>query len=387
MTQVVNKANTVRRLRPPLSPTVFGQAVTFTATVSVVSPGSTAVASPTGTVTFYDNGTSIGTGTLSVVNGHDQATFITSNLVTATHPITAAYTSGDGNFNASPSSAVHQPGRQPGQHDDRRRASPGVANVGQTVTFTATVTANAPGSGTLDRDRRFLRYDDQHRPHTRRCARFDPGTATFATTSLAGGHHIIKATYSGRRQLPHQHGTRRHGHDRPDDLRPRPFGRRGAEPLRAARASTSRAASTSIPARRAALSASGNPSIKAVRHRRARRGPEERQPLASAPRRSPAPPVVADPLASLPLPSTSGLTKYGSENLAGNSSATIKPGIYSSISVSGSASLTLSSGTYIIEGGGFSVSGAASVTGSGVHDRQRRQRLPQHGRDLRQHHA
>ena len=76
--------------------------------------------------------------------------------------------------------------------------------------------------------------------------------------------------------------------------------------------------------------------------------------------------VVADPLASLPLPSTSGLTNYGSENLTGNSSATIKPGIYSSISVSGNASLTLSSGTYIIEGGGFSVSGNASVSGSGV---------------------
>ena len=76
--------------------------------------------------------------------------------------------------------------------------------------------------------------------------------------------------------------------------------------------------------------------------------------------------VVADPLASLPLPSTSGLTNYGAENLSGNSSATIKPGIYSSISVSGSATLTMSSGTYIIEGGGFSVSGAGSVTGSGV---------------------
>ena len=76
--------------------------------------------------------------------------------------------------------------------------------------------------------------------------------------------------------------------------------------------------------------------------------------------------VVADPLASLPLPGTSGLTNYGAENLSGASSATIKPGIYSSISVSGSAALTMNAGTYIIEGGGFSVSGAGSVTGSGV---------------------
>ena len=49
---------------------------------------------------------------------------------------------------------------------------------------------------------------------------------------------------------------------------------------------------------------------------------------------------MADPLASLAEPSTSGLTNYGSESLSGNSSATIKPGIYSQITVSGNARLT-----------------------------------------------
>ena len=47
-------------------------------------------------------------------------------------------------------------------------------------------------------------------------------------------------------------------------------------------------------------------------------------------------------------------------------SATIRPGIYSQISVSGNGTLTLGSGVYIIEGGGFTVSGNANVTGSGV---------------------
>ena len=122
--------------------------MTFTATVSVVSPGSTAVASPTGTVTFYDNGTSIGTGTLSVVNGHDQATFTTSALSTASHPITAAYTSGDGNFNASPVSTAVTQVVNKDSTTTAAGASPALANVGQAVTFTATVTANAPGSGT-----------------------------------------------------------------------------------------------------------------------------------------------------------------------------------------------------------------------------------------------
>ncbi len=74
---------------------------------------------------------------------------------------------------------------------------------------------------------------------------------------------------------------------------------------------------------------------------------------------------LADPLAGLATPSTSGLTNYGSVNLT-TGSQTIKPGIYSSIKVSNSASLTMNAGMYIIEGGGFSVSGSANVSGSGV---------------------
>ncbi len=83
---------------------------------------------------------------------------------------------------------------------------------------------------------------------------------------------------------------------------------------------------------------------------------------------SPAPitgaPVLA--VASLPSPSTAGMTNRGSLRLAGNSSMTIQPGIYKQISVSGNAKLTMASGVYIVEGGGFSVSGNSSVTGSGV---------------------
>ena len=83
---------------------------------------------------------------------------------------------------------------------------------------------------------------------------------------------------------------------------------------------------------------------------------------------SPAPVTGAPvlPVASLPLPSTTGMTNYGAFSLSGNSSKTIQPGIYTKISVSGNAKLTMAPGIYIIEGGGFSVSGNASVTGSGV---------------------
>ena len=84
------------------------------------------------------------------------------------------------------------------------------------------------------------------------------------------------------------------------------------------------------------------------------------------------PALAADPYSSLAGPGTTGMTIYGAENLSGNSSTTINPGIYSQISVSGNAKLTMnagpggSPGIYIIEGGGFTVSGNASVAGSGV---------------------
>ena len=79
--------------------------------------------------------------------------------------------------------------------------------------------------------------------------------------------------------------------------------------------------------------------------------------------------LLPDALATLPSPSTTGLTNHGSESINGNSKATISPGIYSQITVSGNASLILNPGIYIIKGGGFTVTGNASValaTGSSV---------------------
>ena len=74
----------------------------------------------------------------------------------------------------------------------------------------------------------------------------------------------------------------------------------------------------------------------------------------------------ADPLAGLPIPSATGMRVYAAVNLGGSSSLTIAPGIYPSINVGGSGKLTLQPGVYVITGGGFSISGAGSATGSGV---------------------
>ena len=111
-----------------------------------------------------------------------------------------------------------------------------------------------------------------------------------------------------------------------------------------------------------ALSASGNAQVKAsaidVHGKVQKSGNASLSPT----------PVTGAPVltvVSLPSPSITGTTNYGALSLSGNSSKTIQPGIYSQISVSGNAKLTMSGGVYIIEGGGFSVAGNASVSAPG----------------------
>jgi hypothetical protein len=73
--------------------------------------------------------------------------------------------------------------------------------------------------------------------------------------------------------------------------------------------------------------------------------------------------ALPDPLGGLAAPS--GGTAQVSVNLT-QGSLTINPGIYSSIRVSGNASLTLNPGIYVLAGGGITMTGNASISGSGV---------------------
>jgi len=83
------------------NPSVFGQAVSFTATVA---PAAAGPGVPTGTVTFMDGGVAIGRATLS--GGH--ATVMSSALAVGDHTITASY-QGDDNFNGSAGSLSDNP--------------------------------------------------------------------------------------------------------------------------------------------------------------------------------------------------------------------------------------------------------------------------------------
>ena len=326
VTQVVNKASTTATAASSPNPSVYGQSITITATVNVTSPGSTAVAYPSGTVTFYEGGTPIGTGTLRVVNGQDQASFTTSSLGTGSDPITAAYNSGDINFNISSMSTAITQVVNKASTTTNVSASPSTANAGQMVTFTAMVSASSPGSGTPSGTVDFF-DTTTNTDLTPGGVSLLAGTTTFSTTSLAVGSHVIKATYSGDGNFLTSYGTA------------------GLvtigqtifvlDPSAGGALSLSGNASINVAggvyvdsSSSSALSASGNASVKASRHRRARRHREERQCELSVPAPIDRRRRLADPFAWLAEPSTTGLTNYGSDSLSGNSSATIKPGIY-----------------------------------------------------------
>ena len=94
-TLTVTQAGTTTTLTASGNTVNPGSSVTLTATVASATTGS-----PTGTVTFYDGSTSLGTGTLAAGAGGDVATLSTSALLSGSHTITAVY-GGDTNFTAS----------------------------------------------------------------------------------------------------------------------------------------------------------------------------------------------------------------------------------------------------------------------------------------------
>jgi hypothetical protein len=103
LVQVVTATGTKTKIASSLDPSNSGETVTFTATVTATAKANGAT-TPTGTVTFMDGATTLGTVTL---NNSNQATFATSTLAAGTHSITTVY-SGDSNFSASTSVALTQ---------------------------------------------------------------------------------------------------------------------------------------------------------------------------------------------------------------------------------------------------------------------------------------
>ena len=129
-----NLVSTTTSLTSSPNSSVYGQPVTFTAKVAVVSPGT---GTPTGTVTFKEGTIVLSTGTLM----KGQVLFTTSSLDAGTHTITAVY-NGDANFSVSTSTALAQ-SVNPARTTTSLTSSPNPSVYGQSVTFTASVSQSA----------------------------------------------------------------------------------------------------------------------------------------------------------------------------------------------------------------------------------------------------
>jgi len=164
------------------NPSVFGQTVTFTATVTPQS-GTTP---PTGSVVFNIDG--IDQAPITLSNG--QASFPISSFSTGNHTIFATY-SGNSDFLASTSAIFVQTVNQ-ATTSTTLNSSLNPSTLGQTVTFTATVTVNMPGAGTPSGSVNFFDGSTMIGSGT-----LSAGVATFATSNLSLGTHSITAQYLG----------------------------------------------------------------------------------------------------------------------------------------------------------------------------------------------
>jgi uncharacterized repeat protein (TIGR01451 family) len=169
------------------NPSVAGQYVTFTATVS------SGAGTPTGQVTFIDGGTTVlGAATLDLSG---TATLTTSLPSAGSHLVTASY-EGDSNFETSASNTVAQVVDQ-GATTTALTASAGTSVGGAGITFTAAVSPVLPAAGTPTGTVTFF---DGGTPFL--TAALVAGTVTILTgangvPSLAAGSRAISATYNG----------------------------------------------------------------------------------------------------------------------------------------------------------------------------------------------
>jgi RHS repeat-associated protein len=182
LNQSITPIATTATLTAGPNPTALHAPATFTATVSPASGTS----APTGTVTFTDGTTQLGSAPL---NGSGVATLTTSSLAVGSHTVTADYP-GDGKHSASTSNSVTQTVTTIATTTTvTSDANP--ATAGQIVTFTGTV---APATGSAAPTGQLTFNDGSTVLGT--ASLNAAGTATLATSQLSSGTHTITATYS-----------------------------------------------------------------------------------------------------------------------------------------------------------------------------------------------
>jgi hypothetical protein len=175
----VGKFTTSTTLTSSLNPSLYGQPVTWTATVT--SSGSVV---PTGTVKFMWSGYSIGSATL---NASGIATLTKSTLNADPYPLVAMYVGDTANL-GSTSPVLNQVILQT-TSSATIVSSLNPSKQGQAVTFTATITSptvTPTGPVTFTAGKTVLGT-----------GQLSGGKAKFTTSTLAVGSTVITATYYG----------------------------------------------------------------------------------------------------------------------------------------------------------------------------------------------
>ena len=173
----VNHVATTTTLISAPNPSVLGNAVTLTATVTGLG------GTPTGAIEFFDGATSV--ATVPMLAG--VATLTTSSLAVGPHSLVAAY-SGDDHYAPSTSTANDQSVDKTAS-TTLLTAAPSPSTFGSAVAMTATVISPAgTPSGTVE-------FFDG--PTSLGSAALTGGHADLSVSSLAAGSHSLHATYSG----------------------------------------------------------------------------------------------------------------------------------------------------------------------------------------------
>jgi hypothetical protein len=174
-TLTITKAPLAVTLTTPSNPASYGTSVTFTAQVA---------APATGTITFLDGATSIGSGTVS----GGIATFTTTSLAAGTHNITASY-SGDANYSAAVSALLPEAITKASATVNMTSSfSPSTYGQAVMFTFTATGVLGTPSGTVAISDGATLLATPTLNAS---------GVATFITANLTVGSHNLTAVYGG----------------------------------------------------------------------------------------------------------------------------------------------------------------------------------------------
>jgi large repetitive protein len=191
----VAAAHTSVTVTPATPPVVSGQTISFSAKISNTSATNE---KPTGTVIFERNGVQFGPTINLPAEATGNSTTVTSAVTSFTvanggTTITAVYANSDGNFNPSNGRTNPFIAAQASTTTSDVTSSASSPPFGETVTFSATISAVAPGAGVPTGSVTFKEGATSLGTGTVNGS----GVATFTSASLTAGTHTITASYGG----------------------------------------------------------------------------------------------------------------------------------------------------------------------------------------------